>query len=380
MALGLLGLTAVLAGPPAAITSAAAGAGAQEVGALVRLEQLAAVRDQVAALEAELASLERRGADLVASYARTRAELRLQERRVEEAELAAVIAEQRLAETIDQLAVLERELDQRRELLRRRLVSIQSFGRRGYLELFLSLDAESNVLVALRQLRFLIRSDDQAVRLYRQTRDGLNSTRNELARRRHEAERWRQLQASRRDELALTRRREGQLLADLERRREALRDESAHLQTKGARLERLGAALAAEGTEPLSGVPIQEFEGALDWPLAGEIGIPFGTRRDPRYGTEVPHNGIELRVEEGAQVRAVYPGEVRFAAQFQDLGFTVVIQHSGRVLTLYAGLAELLVKEGDMVGFDTAIGLATPSLYFEIRVGTTPRDPRSWLR
>ena len=67
----------------------------------------------------------------------------------------------------------------------------------------------------------------------------------------------------------------------------------------------------------------------LDWPAPGRMVRGFGPRLDPRYGTRVPHNGIELAVEPGTPVRAVYPGKVLFAAPFRGYGPTVSTSRSG---------------------------------------------------
>ena len=45
----------------------------------------------------------------------------------------------------------------------------------------------------------------------------------------------------------------------------------------------------------------------------------FGPRLDPRYGTRVPHHGIDLETSPGADVVAVYPGRVVYAAPFLSL-------------------------------------------------------------
>jgi murein hydrolase activator len=106
----------------------------------------------------------------------------------------------------------------------------------------------------------------------------------------------------------------------------------------------------------------------------------FGPRRDPRYQTLVPHNGIDIATTAGAEVRAVYPGRVLFASPFRGYGPTVVLHHPGRVFTLYAGLASLRVGRDAMVSLNDVVGMAADSLYFEIRVDNRPENPLEWLR
>ena len=106
----------------------------------------------------------------------------------------------------------------------------------------------------------------------------------------------------------------------------------------------------------------------------------FGPRLDPRYGTRVPHNGLDIACARGSEVRVVYPGRVAFAAAFEGYGPTVVVEHAGRVFTLYAGLARVLVAKDDVLSLRGVVGTAADSLYFEIRAENRPEDPRLWLR
>jgi septal ring factor EnvC (AmiA/AmiB activator) len=130
----------------------------------------------------------------------------------------------------------------------------------------------------------------------------------------------------------------------------------------------------------VAGQPMQTFRGLLDWPARGRVSAGFGPLLDPRYRTRVPHNGVDLETLPGSAVRAVFPGKVLFAAPFEGYGTTVVLFHSGRVLTLYAGLSEARVRREDVVPLAQVVGLASDKLYFEIRVENRPEDPAVWLR
>ena len=89
--------------------------------------------------------------------------------------------------------------------------------------------------------------------------------------------------------------------------------------------------LTSDDQSVLDSTDIRQFRGVLDWPIDGEVVTEFGPRLDPRYRTQVPHNGLAIATPPGArEVRAIYPGRVLFAAPFQGFGPTVVVQHAGR--------------------------------------------------
>jgi septal ring factor EnvC (AmiA/AmiB activator) len=209
---------------------------------------------------------------------------------------------------------------------------------------------------------------------------GLLAEQQELQLRVAEHERWVASEQDRRRELERLLSEQRRLLGQLEERRQRLERSAGELGRREARLSRLVELLQEESGGRLEGVSIEELQGALDWPASGAVTTEFGPRTDPVYGTTLPHNGIEIATREGAPVSTVYPGRVLFAAPFQDLGFTVVVEHAGRVLTLYAGLSRLQVEEGDVLAFQGVVGTASERLYFEVRRGKRPEDPRSWLR
>ena len=97
-------------------------------------------------------------------------------------------------------------------------------------------------------------------------------------------------------------------------------------------------------------------------------------------------HGVMIETTRGAKVRAPYFGRVVYADWLQGLGLLLIIGHDGGYMSLY-GHAEVLYKSvgdavapGDLIAsLDDAEG-KQPQLYFEIRQGRKPLDPRIWLK
>lgn len=338
------------------------------------------VRREISRLEGLLDEAQRKEATLQNRLRTVEVELELQRQRLAEAEAARDLAVGEVEATETEVTRLETALEEARSALKERLVGLYRLGRQGYLRLFLSIEPETDFLGAVRTLRFLVRRDADAIRRFVESREALEEERQVLVARREEAERWAAEERTRRDRLVTVRRRQQGLLEEAAEERRELARRAEELERKERRLTDLIRALAAAEDTVLEGRTIQQFEGVLDWPLEGEVIAGFGPRLDPRYGTRVPHNGIEIAVPAATPAAAVYPGKVLFAAPLEGYGPTVVMLHPGRVFTLYAGLASLRVSSEDVVALGDVVGTAADRLYFEIRVDNRPQDPLRWLR
>ncbi|MEO8062580.1 MAG: peptidoglycan DD-metalloendopeptidase family protein [Pseudomonadota bacterium] len=126
-----------------------------------------------------------------------------------------------------------------------------------------------------------------------------------------------------------------------------------------------------------------KLRGKLAWPVAGKLTASFGQIR----AGGVKWDGVLVSGDQGSPVRAVYHGRVVYADWLSGLGLLTIIDHGEGYLSLY-GHNERLYKEvgervtaGDTIATlgDTG-GRANPALYFEIRKGGRPIDPRPWFK
>ena len=129
------------------------------------------------------------------------------------------------------------------------------------------------------------------------------------------------------------------------------------------------------------------MRGRLPWPTDGKIVAAYGAQVHPRFGTRTFRNGVDIEAAQGTDVGAVYAGHVIYTGWFKGYGNLIILDHGTEYFTLYAHVAEILVKEGDDVRQGQRIGsvgdtgsLTGPRLYFEVRYQGKPQDPEQWLR
>lgn len=148
----------------------------------------------------------------------------------------------------------------------------------------------------------------------------------------------------------------------------------------------LPAGLAAHGPAQRRTLPPPAAREAgaprLVWPTSGALKAKFGA---PVKG--LPNNGIDLAAFAGMTVHAAAAGKVVFAGtEPERFGQLILIEHGGGWVTAYAYLGQVRVKEGQQVKARQVIArigksgeARRPGLHFELRKGTSPRDPARFL-
>jgi len=187
----------------------------------------------------------------------------------------------------------------------------------------------------------------------------------------------------------------GRLNTSQENRKTVLASLRNKIANEGEEVDRLAAQekdltrLIAELSSILSDYPItseQPFsthKGRLTWPVAGTLLHDFG---QPRVGGSVKWNGVVLAAPRGREVRAVYHGRVAFADWLSGMGLLLIVDHGEGYMTLYGYNETILKDTGDWVAPGDVIatvgdsgGQQRAGLYFEVRRGTKPESPRSWV-
>lgn len=270
----------------------------------------------------------------------------------------------------------------------------------GALPLLLAGDDPTARAAAVRHLGTLASLDARLIQEYRGTSARLEDRRGreearqrELASLRADAQREqaevdadaakrRILLAKVRDERAYHERMVGELTEAARRLEAFIRD----LQVKQRRLAKIPPP-GKPGTEAPPAVGFGSLRGRLPWPTEGRVVSAFGAQVHPRFGTRTFRNGVDIEAGEGRDVVAVFGGHVVYTGWFKGYGNLIILDHDNEYYTLYAHVADILVKEGDDVKQGQRIGtvgetgsLEGPRLYFEVRFEGKPQNPEQWLR
>jgi septal ring factor EnvC (AmiA/AmiB activator) len=163
-----------------------------------------------------------------------------------------------------------------------------------------------------------------------------------------------------------------------ERNLEKLRSQQSGLEKLLKQLREAMAKYPVEGNDAFA-----HLRGKLAWPVSGHLVARFGETR----AGGVKWDGVLVATERGAPVRAVYQGRVIYADWLPGLGLLTIVDHGDGYMSLYGHNERLYKAVGEKVSAGDPIASAgdsggsnRPELYFEIRKGGKPLDPRPWFK
>lgn len=143
--------------------------------------------------------------------------------------------------------------------------------------------------------------------------------------------------------------------------------------------------IITESTENLElSSDFRSNKGKLPSPASGAIVRGFGKQQVMDKVTAL-NNGIDIKTNSNADVRAVFSGSVSIISSIPGLGYVVLIQH-GNYYTVYSNLSSVAVKKGQAVSTRQTIGYAginpvsnDSEVHFEVWLEKTHLNPSLWL-
>jgi septal ring factor EnvC (AmiA/AmiB activator) len=273
----------------------------------------------------------------------------------------------------------------RKQALGRRLNAIYKYGRLSPLTALLSTRTVPEVYRRILYLRWVVRADQRLATELSRLNTELTVQRSRLVAAQDELQRLQREQLLQKVKLDSAIAAESALLRKIRSEKAAGQAIQQQLTESAGKLADLLANLERrkEAAQSQSSYTPSQFEaakGSLPWPLRGKVIATFGSKVHPRYKTKTSNLGIDIKAAPATPVRAVADGRVAYADQFLGYGNLVIVDHGGGFYTLYANLTEMTARVGNVVTAGTGVGAAGDYLHFEIRKDGKPVNPMDWLQ
>ncbi len=303
------------------------------------------------------------------------------------------------------LSRLQKEDEQQRQQIQGQLKHLENEVRAAYLlgqqeslKLFLNQENPAHVSRTLTYPRYLQQARAAHIQSARKVLERQRGLQDKIRTHREELTALRAEEVKKKQTLEASRRKRGQLLAQVNQRVRDQSQEKDRLQRDEQRLVRLLQELRSPkvsmlrpsrdtaSPEPFPTLDgrFRENKGKLPLPARGTIAARYGA---PRSTGDLKWRGIFLSAPEGGKVVSVFRGRVAYADWLRGFGLLMVLEHGDGYMTLYGHNQSLYKEAGDWVDAGQTIasigstgGPSESGLYFEIRHDGEPRNPLDWCK
>ncbi|MGV8146128.1 MAG: murein hydrolase activator EnvC family protein [Alkaliphilus sp.] len=343
-------------------------------------DQIEENKEHTEDLTNQLSGVEKRQKSVIAQLKEIETQIEKAEEEIEKLKIEIADAEENIVITVNQLTEAENNIDKNSDALSSRLDVMYRNGNIGYLEVLLSSRNFTEMLSNIDMIKRIINSDVELLKFMKEQRNIIKEKKIQLEIKRSQLLSFKTDVEVNQDRLIVSRGNQDRLRKKLlndEKELKALLDQH---QKDAERLEKELTRLLSAG---------KYVGGEMQWPAPGftRITSPFGYRIHPILRTRRMHSGIDIATPRGTTIVAATRGTVVFAGVFGGYGRTVIIDHGGGIMTLYAHNSRLLVKvgqkvmRGQRVALAGSTGMSTgPHLHFEVRKNAKVVDPIPWVK
>lgn len=344
-----------------------------------------AFEEQMDRLDAELRKLAASEKGLLGELARLDEEIRARQSEAARLETQVADLQQRLEAAERRLNDLSTRAGAALARVSSRLRSLYMDGGERFYRLLLSVTGPGEMLRAVRYASAIAAADGRLVDDVRSASREIDASRAEMSARQEELSTARESEVRARTQLERARAGKQRLLDSVRRDQQIRMGALEELQRASDELSRVARGLSSGAAGP--SLNFERFKGLLPWPGGGRVTRGFGRILHPRFQTVVPHDGYDIEAALGDDIRAVFEGRVAYAGWLTGYGLTLMLDHGGGYLSVYAHASALLVETGENVRQGQLVAkvgdtgsLEGPLLYFEIRRDGRPLDPALWLK
>lgn len=336
-------------------------------------QQLKQTKNSINQLNSETKSVSRAIADLDSKIDQTENELEQVETQLSE-------LENQIAVTMRELERATGDADKQKALLKKRVRVMYENGNVGYLAVLLDSTSFGDFISRADFLRKIVSFDSQLLKNMKNYRDSVEEKKGQLQSEQDQKEKLKNDISQKKEQVELSKGEKEKALKELLSDLKELERQEDKLLEQANEIGKKIVALQSKS---------QYVGGQIGWPAPGYYKITsyYGYRTHPVLKKKKLHTGIDISVPRNSDVVAGNAGKVIYSGYYGSYGNAVIIDHGGKISTLYAHNNKLLVKEGaevkkgQVIAKSGSTGLSTgPHLHFEVRENGQHVDPLKYLK
>lgn len=294
----------------------------------------------------------------------------------------------------DELIFEKRMLKEKTKLLENRLREIYKRRLTGYLEILFNSESFSDFLTRFRYIKNILSLDAEVINDIRQQMKKIEDNKINLENREEILSLLKREVEKGKENIEFSIKAKKSIINKLNSQKEVYLKSLKELEQSSLEIKNIIERIYKQQEEDskrltqkeVPAITLKPKKGILALPVQGKLISVYGRHKNTDFNTYTFNSGIDISAPLGQVVRAAGSGEVIYTGSIKGYGQIIIIDHGGRVTTLYAHLSKILIDIGDKVKKEQIVGqvgdsggVSSTRLHFEVRVEGKPTDPMNWL-
>lgn len=304
------------------------------------------------------------------------------------------LAQKEIKQGEDELIFEKRTLKEKTKLLENRLRVIYKHRLTGYLEILFNSESFSDFLTRFRYIKNILSLDAKVINDIRQQMKKIEDNKMNLENREEILSLLKREVEKGKENIEFSIRAKKSIINKINSQKEAYLKSLKELEQSSLEIKNIIERIYKQQEEDskktsrkeVPTITLKPKKGILALPIQGKLISGYGRQKNIEFNTYTFNSGIDISAPLGQVVRAASSGEVIYTGNIKGYGQIIIIDHGGRITTLYAHLSKILIYIGDKVKKEQVIGqvgdsggVSSTRLHFEVRVEGKPTDPMNWL-
>lgn len=357
-------------------------------------QRLKKIEQQIKSVKNEINNLQKKESGYLEALHKIEKLLLDTEKELKTTEKNLQLAQKEIKTAEDEVVIEKEKLRGKTKLLEGRLREIYKRRLTGYLEILFNSESFSDFLTRFRYIKNILSLDAEVINTIRQQTKKIENKKMNLENREEILSLLIKEVEKEKENIEFSIKSKKSIINKIDSEKEAHLKSLKELEQSSQEIKNIIENIYKQKEEDSKKVSQKEVptitlkpkKGILALPIQGKLISGYGRQKNTEFNTYTFNSGIDISAPLGQVVHASGSGEVIYTGNIKGYGQIIIIDHGGRVTTLYAHLSKILVEIGDKVKKEQTIGqtgdsggVSTPRLHFEVRVEGKPTDPMNWL-
>ena len=357
-------------------------------------QRLKKIEQQIKSVKEEIDNLQKKESGYLETLHKIEKLLQDTEKELQTIEKDLELAQKEIKQGEDELIREKHVLKERTIVLESRLREIYKRRLTGYLEILFNSESFSDFLTRFRYIKNILSLDAEMINDIRQQMKKIENNKINLENREEILSLLKKEVEKEKENIEFSIKAKKSIIYKIDSQKEAHLKSLKELEQSSQEIENIIERIFKQQEEDskkasqkeVPAITLKPKKGILALPIQGKLISEYGRQKNTDFNTYTFNSGIDISAPLGQVVRSAGSGEIIYTGSIKGYGQIIIIDHGGRVTTLYAHLSKILidignkVKKGQPIGqVGDSGGVSSTRLHFEVRVEGKPTDPMNWL-